>query len=126
MKRRPFSCLQVLVRTFLLTCTLTVLASSAYSQTVYVTNTGAKYHATGCQYLSKSKIAVQIDSAIIKSYTACSVCKPKISSSSKQGIAEHSSSAEPASTTQCVALTKAGNRCLRITKEPGGRCWQHQ
>jgi len=37
--------------------------------TVYVTNTGAKYHTGGCQYLSSSKIAISLSDAISQGYT---------------------------------------------------------
>ena len=44
-------------------------------RTVYVTRTGAKYHASGCRYLRQSKIAISLSDARIN-YTACSVCNP--------------------------------------------------
>jgi hypothetical protein len=43
--------------------------------TVYITRTGAKYHAEGCRFLSKSKMAIPINEAEAK-YKPCSVCKP--------------------------------------------------
>ena len=46
----------------------------AMSETVYITNTGEKYHRDGCQYLRKSKIAISLDDAIDSGYTACSRC----------------------------------------------------
>jgi micrococcal nuclease len=44
--------------------------------TVYVTNTGAKYHRDGCQYLSKSRIPMSLTDAKAAGYTPCKVCKP--------------------------------------------------
>jgi competence protein ComEC len=44
--------------------------------TVYITNTGTKYHRDGCHYLSQSKIAVTCSYAVSHGYTPCSVCKP--------------------------------------------------
>lgn len=49
-------------------------ASTETSQTVYVTNTGKKYHRSGCQYLKKSKIAISLSDAKSSGYTACSKC----------------------------------------------------
>lgn len=43
--------------------------------TVYVTNTGKKYHLSHCQYLSKSKIAIKLSTAR-RSYDPCKVCRP--------------------------------------------------
>ncbi len=44
--------------------------------TVYITNTGKKYHAGGCQYLKKSKIAISESDAQAQGYTPCSRCNP--------------------------------------------------
>jgi hypothetical protein len=44
--------------------------------TVYVTRTGAKYHRSGCRYLSKSKIPMSLSSAKAAGYGPCSVCNP--------------------------------------------------
>lgn len=46
------------------------------SYTVYITNSGEKYHRDGCRYLKNSKIAIDKSSAISQGYTACSVCNP--------------------------------------------------
>jgi len=44
--------------------------------TVYITDTGTKYHADGCRYLSKSKHAVSKSVAIARGLTPCSSCNP--------------------------------------------------
>lgn len=44
--------------------------------TVYITNTGDKYHRGNCRYLRKSKIAIGIDNAISQGYDPCKVCRP--------------------------------------------------
>jgi hypothetical protein len=41
---------------------------------VYVTRTGTKYHKDGCQYLSHSKIEMELNDAIAQGYTKCSKC----------------------------------------------------
>ncbi len=46
------------------------------SYTVYVTDTGSKYHALGCQYLDKSCYEIDIDKAIEQGYEPCSKCNP--------------------------------------------------
>lgn len=43
--------------------------------TVYVTKSGAKYHRSSCQFLSKSKISISLAAAKAR-YGPCSVCKP--------------------------------------------------
>lgn len=42
--------------------------------TVYVTNSGKKYHHAGCQYLANSKIAISLEDAIDEGYEPCSKC----------------------------------------------------
>ena len=42
-------------------------------QTVYVTNTGEKYHRAGCQYLRRSQIPIQLSAAQAR-YGPCSKC----------------------------------------------------
>jgi len=46
------------------------------SVTVYITKTGEKYHRDGCQYLAKSKIAINLEDAKARGYGPCSKCKP--------------------------------------------------
>lgn len=44
------------------------------SQTVYITETGAKYHNEGCRFLHDSKIPISLSKAKEMGYTPCSVC----------------------------------------------------
>lgn len=51
-----------------------VSTSVAFSPTVYITNTGSKYHRAGCRYLHSSSRAITLNEARNYGYTACSVC----------------------------------------------------
>jgi hypothetical protein len=51
-------------------------SSSSNSYTVYITDTGTKYHSSGCSYLAKSKHSISVDSAVSQGYDACSRCNP--------------------------------------------------
>jgi competence protein ComEC len=44
--------------------------------TVYITDTGDKYHKDGCRYLKKSKIPIKLSEAKAKGYEPCKVCAP--------------------------------------------------
>jgi hypothetical protein len=46
------------------------------SETVYVTDTGSKYHRSTCQYLDQTKRAISLNDAKKQGYTPCSVCNP--------------------------------------------------
>lgn len=124
-------------RILLLTLFLTLLFVNVYSQTVYVTNSGTKYHKEGCRYLSKSKIEISLSDAIAKGYGACSVCKPssnvskttesqtKATGTETPKVSTQSTNSSQSVSVQCSATTKAGTRCKRMTKSPNGRCYQH-
>lgn len=43
---------------------------------VYITETGEKYHRSGCQYLRKSKIPISLEDAVSQGYSRCSKCNP--------------------------------------------------
>ena len=51
-------------------------ANQKITKTVYLTNTGAKYHAAGCRYLKKSCTEVSLEQALSMGKTPCSVCRP--------------------------------------------------
>lgn len=44
--------------------------------TVYITDTGTKYHKDGCRHLAKSKIPVSLLDAKARGYAPCGVCAP--------------------------------------------------
>lgn len=48
--------------------------SPEQSETVYITQTGKKYHRAGCRHLQKSQIPISLDDAKTKGYTACKSC----------------------------------------------------
>lgn len=50
--------------------------STTHSYTVYITNTGAKFHASGCRSLRASKIPISRSAAISRGYSACGICHP--------------------------------------------------
>lgn len=43
---------------------------------VYITNTGAKYHRSGCRHLNDSKYETTLTKALSQGYTACGTCNP--------------------------------------------------
>lgn len=51
-------------------------AKKSSSGTVYITNTGEKYHRGTCRYLRYSKYSISKSEAQREGYTACKVCRP--------------------------------------------------
>lgn len=102
----------------------------AFSQTVYVTKTGKKYHDSDCVHLKRSSISISLEEAVERGYDACKVCKPigtqntgtKNNFVDKPSIGESRSSS---SSVQCSGRTKKGSRCKRMTSNSSGRCYQH-
>jgi endonuclease YncB( thermonuclease family) len=93
--------------------------ATAVDETVYVTQSGKKYHRAGCRLLAKNKTALPLSQARLN-YGPCSLCA--VSESEAQSIQPNSKMAA----TQCAATTKSGKRCTR-NAEPGTKhCWQHR
>lgn len=101
------------------------------AQSVYMTNTGTKFHKNTCHYLKYSKKEISYEKALELRFTACSVCKPNVGSNTLGIMSTSIKSTSPQSTnknttsTQCTGKTKSGSRCKRMTKDRSGRCYQH-
>ena len=117
---------------FLVFLSVFLFSSDIISQTVYITKTGKKYHSSNCSFLSKSKIAIELNKAIERGFTACSKCKPpqKVEGTNKQNFTPESKDQVKPKTNitsqQCEAITKKGTRCSRKAQAGSKYCWQHQ
>ncbi|MCH5299211.1 MAG: Ig-like domain-containing protein [Ruminococcus sp.] len=58
------------------TTTSKVYSTGGSGATVYITNTGTKYHSSGCRTLRKSKYAVTLSYAKSSGYGPCGICHP--------------------------------------------------
>lgn len=89
--------------------------SSGSSTTVYITQSGKKYHRAGCRYLARSSIPIALSDALARSYTPCSVCggggSSSAHSSSLQRSAPPAAKATPAS--DMVHVTRTGAKYHR-------------
>ena len=96
--------------------------TTVIDDTVYLTQSGKKYHRLNCRLLSQNKTALPLSRARLN-YGPCSLCAVSVSAPQEiQSIQPTSKMA----TAQCVATTKSGKRCKRDA-EPGTKyCWQHR
>lgn len=101
------------------------------AQTVYITDTGAKYHSRNCRFIKKSKIAIDLSDAK-KNYEACKVCHPsqiiavtKTTETMPSHQSNKTNQSHNASSSQCTSQTKAGSRCKKMTKSTNGKCSVH-
>ncbi len=76
----------LLVASFALSC-------AASDRTVYVTQSGTKYHRESCSALSRSKIPLALENAIGKGYLPCGICHPPAGREGDAATAEEGSDA---------------------------------
>ena len=53
-------------------------ANNLKNITVYITDTGEKYHTAGCRTLDESQYPVTLEDAIDKGYGPCGICNPPV------------------------------------------------
>lgn len=53
-----------------------VMFALAQDKTVYITDSGKKYHSKNCSNAKTGKKGINLDEAKKQGYTACGVCKP--------------------------------------------------
>ena len=70
------------LKLFLITFSI-IFTNNLIAQTVYVTNTGEKYHVVNCRYLKYSQNETTIKKAKDLGYLACKVCKPTVENTPK-------------------------------------------
>ena len=104
-----------------------VSISNTVAQTVYITDTGKKYHKTNCRYLKSSKSEIALEKAQKRNFTACKVCKPQAGIANKKAKFNTKSKKNTSTSiaSQCTGETKSGARCKRKTKSSSGKCYQH-
>ena len=110
-----------------LTVIFSLLFSNVFSQTVYITKTGKKYHNESCRYLSRSSFTIKLSDAVARGYDPCSVCKPTttVTTTPSKSQTPTQPTKKETQSVQCSATTKAGAQCKRMTKSSNGKCWQH-
>ena len=86
------------------------LAIKGFSQTVYASAKGEKYHTADCK-LSGDAYGMTLAAAKKASKGPCGVCKPD--DHTKDKVA------------QCAGKTADGTKCKRMTASKSGKCYQH-
>ncbi|MDR3171869.1 MAG: thermonuclease family protein [Treponema sp.] len=89
-----------------------LLFPGAEDATVYVTNSGQKYHNDGCSSLARSKIAVTLGDAVRSGYEPCSVCKPPVFVAGTGGATPVSAQPEGLYRVNTAHLTKTTEAAL--------------
>lgn len=102
------------------------MVNAAGTDTVYVTQTGTKYHDPTCRTIRSSKnlTAMTINQAAAAGYTACKICKPgapdstaKTNTSSKPAAAKKAGNTKAKAAQPTAAATSAAAKAGGITAE---------
>lgn len=100
------------------------LSINLYSQAVYKTPSGKKYHLRSCRMVKNVSTLLSVGSATSKGLEPCKICKPPQISS--QGLLKVPSKAKGINNlSRCKGKTKLGRRCKRKTRIGNDYCFQH-
>jgi hypothetical protein len=97
-------------------------AAPVIDDTVYVTQSGKKYHRADCRLLSKNSIALPLSRAQIN-FSACRLCEASTNPPATAQSLQQNDKVAPA---RCLAKTKNGDRCKREAEAGSKYCWQHR
>jgi endonuclease YncB( thermonuclease family) len=64
------------------------LAGQGSDPTVFLTETGRRYHRDGCTYLERTRIPIALSEAVALGYTPCGACNPPAPPASKRAAPE--------------------------------------
>jgi len=112
------------MRAFILLLIGISFSAVVYSQTVFKTPSGNKYHLASCRMVKNVSEEISVEKAAELGLTPCKICKPDNIYSSAQEV-NHKAQGQNTSV-QCHGLTKTGSRCRHMTKIANGFCFQHQ
>lgn len=99
---------KLFVITFILLVGVTL---KGFSQTVYSSAKGEKYHTADCKFSGDAN-PIKIAEAKKSGKAACEMCKPNDLGKTKL--------------TQCSGKTVDKKRCKRMTSNKNAKCFQHQ
>lgn len=95
-----------------------------WSQKVYKTPSGKKYHLVSCRMVNNVSKELTIAEASKLGLDPCKICKPVEQNSDTR--LQVGKARGVGTSVQCAGTTKAGNRCKHQTKIANGYCYQHQ
>lgn len=108
----------------LITFLLFTIFINGYSQAVYKTPTGKKYHLASCRMVNNVSTELTIAEAHKLGLGPCGICHPPTSTISNFKTA-NKAKGQINGTVQCKGITKNGTRCKHRTSIANGYCFQH-
>ena len=110
-------------RLFFFTVFAATIVMPCFSQTVFKTPSGQKYHLASCRVVKNVSQEITLSDAVALGLSPCKICKPSINYGAD--LAPHKAQGQN-HTVQCKGLTKSGSRCKHMTSIANGYCYQHQ
>ncbi|MFC6267884.1 Ada metal-binding domain-containing protein [Frigoriflavimonas asaccharolytica] len=100
------------------------LSLNGYSQQVFTTPSGTKYHLATCRMARNVSYSSSVEKAVSKGFMPCKICKPPTSTKLSKGTSPKKAKGVNG-LSQCKGKTKKGIRCKRKTRIGNDYCFQH-
>jgi len=100
-----------------------MVSVNSFSQKIYKTPSGTKYHLGSCRMVNNVAEEVSLQRALDLGLGPCRICKPNAINTNQLHSSNTPQGAK--STMQCKGITKAGTRCRHRTSLANGFCYQH-
>lgn len=105
---------------------LLAFAETSFTQNVYKTPSGQKYHLASCHMVKNVSQKLNSDSEI-RAYglTPCKICKPPAQSALTFTGTTTNKAVGTSATVRCKGKTQRGTQCQHMTRLANGYCFQH-
>lgn len=100
-------------------------STKVFSQIVYKTPSGSKYHLSNCRMVKNVSSKLSIDKAQREGLSPCKICKAPLGNTF--GIYSNPSKKVNGTNAKnrCKGITKRGTRCKHYTSIGNDYCYQH-
>lgn len=97
-----------------------------YSQNVYKTPSGKKYHLSSCRMVENVSEKITVNNSRLKiKLSPCKICKPPTEKTIKNSHNFTNKAVGESASVRCKGQTNKNTRCKHITKIANGYCYQH-
>lgn len=115
-----------LVKFYCVVFLMGISLSSGYSQNVYKTPSGERYHLATCRMVENvSKKLLSQSNITAYKLQPCKICKPPIKADVQFGSSPGNKAVGETTSVRCKGQTKRGTRCEHMTRIANGYCYQH-
>ncbi|WP_298426146.1 DUF5763 domain-containing protein [uncultured Kordia sp.] len=105
---------------------LFLFSLQSYSQDVYKTPSGKRYHLSTCRMVENvSSKLVGLKNIERSKLTPCKICKPPPKHKLQKRFTSENKAVGTATSVRCKGYTQKGTRCKHKTKLANGYCYQH-